>query len=300
MRTLAACLLLVATAAAFGSSPEVYRWTDAEGVVHFGDRVDAGVSPAQVVRVPLQDAPGPLARLVIEDRGDGHEAWAENLLSGPIEVLLRVDAGRAPPARPALPARATVPARGRVLVARVAAADARLRLDAVPGHPAAHVRDVEYAWPLATASLRIEQAWGGRFSHADDENRHAVDFATPVGTPVLAAREGVVMQLETGFADGGLGSPEDMARANFIRILHDDGSMAVYAHLAPGGADVRPGGRVRRGQRIGSSGSTGYSGGPHLHFVLQANRGMRLVSLPFRMFGPGGILRFTEAGVGGE
>lgn len=259
MRAFAACLLLLATASA---SPQT---------------------------------PGALARLVIEDRGAGHEAWAENLLAGPIEVVLRVDGGPAPAARPALPARATVPARGRVLVARVAAADARLRLEAVPGHPAAQVRDLEYAWPLATASLRIEQAWGGRFSHADDENRHAVDFATPVGTPVLAAREGVVMQLEGGFAEGGLDRPEDMARANFIRILHDDGTMAVYAHLAADGTEVRPGERVRRGQRIGRSGNTGYSGGPHLHFVVQANRGMRLVSLPFRMFGPGGILRFSEA-----
>jgi murein DD-endopeptidase MepM/ murein hydrolase activator NlpD len=190
--------------------------------------------------------------------------------------------------------------RSRVLVARLAAADARLRLDAVPGRPTAHVRDVEYAWPLETGSLRVEQAWGGRFSHADDENRHAVDFATPEGTPVLAAREGMVMQLETGFAGGGLGSREDMLRANFIRILHDDGTMAVYAHLAAGGADVRPGDRVRRGQRIGRSGNTGYSGGPHLHFVVQANRGMHLASLPFRMFGPGGILRFSEAAAGDE
>jgi murein DD-endopeptidase MepM/ murein hydrolase activator NlpD len=76
--------------------------------------------------------------------------------------------------------------------------------------------------------------------------------------------------------------------------------MAVYAHLAQDGADVRLGEHVRRGQRIGRSGNTGFSGGPHLHFVVQANRGMRLVSLPFRMFGPGGILRFNEPAAGDE
>jgi murein DD-endopeptidase MepM/ murein hydrolase activator NlpD len=261
MRTLAVCLLLMfVTASAYAS----------------------------------QHAPAALARLVVEDRGQGHEAWAENLLAGPIEVLLRVEGDHALAASPALPARATVPARSRVLVARVAAADARLLLEAVPGHPGVRVRDIEYAWPLATASLRIEQAWGGRFSHADNENRHAVDFATPVGTPVLAARDGVVMQVESDFAEGGLDSRDDMVRANFIRILHDDGTMAIYAHLATGGADVRAGERVRRGQHIGRSGNTGFSGGPHLHFVVQANRGMHLVSLPFRMFGPRGILRFAE------
>lgn len=243
--------------------------------------------------------PAPLARLEILDRGAGPEAWAENLLAGPVEVLLRA-IGAAPPAEPALPARATVPARARVLVSRIGRADAQLVLEVVPGHPGARPLDVEYAWPLGSHALRVSQGWGGAFSHRDDENRHAVDFATPEGTPVLAAREGVVMQVEDRFAGGGLGSTDDTGRANFVRILHDDGTMALYAHLAPAGARVRAGERVRRGQRIATSGNTGYSGGPHLHFAIQANRGLRLASIPFRMFGPGGLLRFSEAANGVE
>ena len=238
--------------------------------------------------------PAPLAALEMLDRGDGPEAWAVNLLAGPVEVRLRAQRGM-PLASPPLPARATVPALGRVLVARVQRADAQLVLEVVPGRPGARARDVEYGWPLGTRSVQVAQGWGGAFSHRDDENRHAVDFAVPEGTPVLAAREGVVMQVEAGFAAGGLGSPDDVERANFVRILHDDGTMAVYAHLARGGVRVRPGERVRRGQPIGSSGNSGYSGGPHLHFAVQANHGMRLASLPFRMFGPGGILRFSDA-----
>lgn len=253
----------------------------------------AGLLPAAPSQAAGDD-PAPLARLELLDTGDGPEAWAGNLLSGPIEVRLRaLDA--VPASSPPLPARATVPALGRTLVARLARADARLVLDVVPGHPGARPRDVEYGWPLDTRVLGVGQGWGGAFSHRDDENRYAIDLAAPEGTPVLAARDGVVMQVETGYAAGGLGSPDDIARANFIRILHDDGTMAVYAHLAPGGARVRQGQRVRRGQHIGASGNTGYSGGPHLHFVVQANRGMRLAALPFRMFGPGGILRFTDA-----
>ena len=262
----------------------------------------AVIVAALVVASPAlaaDDGPAPLARLDIVDRGQGPEAWAENLLSGPIEVVLR-SIGHAPPAQPALPARATVPARARVLVSRIQRADAQLVLEVVPGHPGARPRDVEYAWPLGTHVLRIGQGWGGVFSHRDDENRHAVDFAVPEGTPVLAARDGVVMQAEGRFAGGGLHSTDDTARANFIRILHDDGTMALYAHLAPGGTSVAAGDRVRRGQRIGTSGNTGYSGGPHLHFAIQANRGLRLASIPFRMFGPGGILRFSEAAAGLE
>jgi murein DD-endopeptidase MepM/ murein hydrolase activator NlpD len=73
-------------------------------------------------------------------------------------------------------------------------------------------------------------------------------------------------------------------------VLHDDGSMALYAHLREGGVLVRAGERVTLGQMIGYSGSTGYSSGPHLHFAVQVNGGLQLVSVPFRMIGPHGYL----------
>ena len=193
-----------------------------------------------------------------------------------------------------------VPARGEVLLSRLGGTTAGLVLEAVPGHPGARPADVEYGWPLGTRTLEIGQGWGGAFSHRDAENRHAVDFAVPEGTPVLAARDGVVMQVEARFAAGGLRPDGDIRRANFVRILPHDGTMALYAHLARDGVHVRPGERVRRGQRIATSGNTGHSAAPHLHFVVQANRGLRLQSLPFRMFGPAGILRFSLAPDGTE
>jgi len=274
------------------------RLRAATGALLLAGMAAASAARADGLAAPDHDA-APLTRLEILDRGHGPEAWAENLLSGPVEVVLRAR-GATPRAQPPLPARATVPARGRVLVASLDRADAALLLEVVPGHPGARPIDVEYAWPLATSRLDIAQGWGGASSHRDGESRHAVDFAVPEGTPVLAARDGVVMQAEARFTGGGLGSADDLVRANFIRILHDDGSMALYAHLAPGGVAVRQGERVRRGQRIGSSGNTGYSGGPHLHFAVQANRGLRLATIPFRMFGPAGILRFSEAAAGVE
>ena len=149
------------------------------------------------------------------------------------------------------------------------------------------------ASPLAGVPLRITQGWGGTFSHAYPDNRHAVDFAVAVGVPVLAARDGTVMQVESGFSAAAV-DRHFGGQANHVRVLHDDGTMALYAHLDANGVFVRPGQRVRRGQRLGLSGNTGFSTGPHLHFVIQANRGMRLESLPFRMFGPGGILRFHD------
>ena len=296
MKALPAALALAVLAAGAAQASQVFRWTDARGQARYTDRVEGPV-PASLTRIDVATGPAAMARLRIEHGDGGVQAWVDNLLAGPIEVMLHAEGGGALASDPPLPARGTVPAQSAGLLARITRGNPRLRVTAVPGTPNARPRDVEYAWPLQTPSLRVQQAWGGRFSHGDDENRHAVDFAVPVGTAVLAARDGVVMQSEAGFADAAPGEDDDalVARANFIRILHDDGTMALYAHLRPGGVLVRLGQRVRRGQVIGLSGNTGRSTAPHLHFVVQANRGMRLHSVPFRMFGPRGILRFAEA-----
>lgn len=299
MRRVACCLLILLVPAAAWPQA-VYRWTAPDGTPHYGDRADLQGAAERVVEVPVQVEPSAVARLRIEPSADGALAWIDNLLAGPVEVLVHNASGRHIGSDPPLPARATIPAQQSAVVAVLGTPAARLRVEAVPGSPNARPRDVEYGYPLQTAVLDVQQAWYGRWSHDTPENRHAVDFAVPEGTVVLAARDGTVMQAEGGFRDADPDDPAAEARANFIRILHDDGTMALYAHLDASGASVRAGERVRRGQRIGLSGSTGYSAGPHLHFVVQANRGMRLESLPFDMFGPGGILRFRDPGTGGE
>ncbi len=230
------------------------------------------------------------------DSADIIEVWAENRLGGPVEVLLSPDSGSGIAGDPSLPASTVLRGFERRLITRLKAQpDRGLRLQVVPGTPDATPRDVEYAYPLQTSELRIEQGWGGGYSHHDVQNRHAVDFAAAIGTPVIAARTGTVMEVEADFARAGLDAETFAGRANFVRIAHDDGTMALYAHLDVDGVRVRVGQRVRKGEAIGFSGNTGFTAGPHLHFTVQANRGMRLESIPFRMFGPQGILRFTES-----
>jgi len=284
-----ALLAISASGAALAQTPSSGTWPGATSASP-APSGEAVTSPTRASSVELELRP----------RFGGTEATAINHLAGPVEVTLLAD-GPPPISTPALPARVTVPGGSRLVLAHLqeSAAGTRLRLVAIPGLPGARARNVEYLYPLRDAPVRIAQGFGGGFSHADAENRHAIDFAVPSGAPVLAARDGVVMQVESG-ATARLDprvqvhAGDDRVRGNFIRVLHDDGTMALYAHLQQAGVVVAPGARVLRGTIIGFSGNTGLSAAPHLHFVVQANRGMRLESLPFRMAGPDGPLRFGQ------
>ena len=87
----------------------------------------------------------------------------------------------------------------------------------------------------------------------------------PIGTPVHAARDGVVALVEDSH-DFGCAREECGRFANFVVVLHSDGTTGEYFHLEQGSAQVCVGERVHRGQRLARSGSTGFSTAPHLHF----------------------------------
>eukprot|EP00966_Prymnesium_polylepis_P097034 2247817-Prymnesium_polylepis.1 len=104
----------------------------------------------------------------------------------------------------------------------------------------------------------------GTLSH-HGELCFAYDFVMPVGTPVIAARGGVVVAACDSFRGCG-NTPDDKAKANYVSLRHADGLYSRYYHLRHRGAKVRVGEHVEQGQLIALSGNTGYSGGPHLHF----------------------------------
>ena len=307
-RVATAVVLLAALLATMASADaaRLYSWKDRYGVNQYGDRPpEADEQPASNVNVTrFRNPAGALVRLRLESKADrynaGHyQAWADNLLHGPVQVVLRFKRGTHVTSTPSLPAGATLSARSSLQMATLTTDpihgdDFELLLDALPGDPAAKPQDYDYRLPFEYALVRVDQGPGGDFSHSAPQNRYAVDFALAEGTPIVAVREGVVMQVESDFDKAGLNREKYGGRANFIRIVHPDGSMAVYAHLQPEGVQVRAGQRVRKGQRIGLSGNTGFSTAPHLHFVLQVNAGMRLKSIPFRMFGPLGELKFPK------
>jgi murein DD-endopeptidase MepM/ murein hydrolase activator NlpD len=194
-----------------------------------------------------------------------------------------------------------LPASTKVMVGRISPADATrsssfsLDMTALPGDPSARPRDVVYSLPVDENSRwHLGQSFHGGYSHSDEQNAYAVDLVVPEGTPVLAARAGTVMQVESSFDQSGQNRAKFAGRANLIRVLHDDGTMALYAHLQENGVYVTVGEQVGVGQVIGASGNTGFSSGPHLHFAVQVNRGMRLASVPFRMIGPDGYMSLGQ------
>ena len=108
-------------------------------------------------------------------------------------------------------------------------------------------------WPIAGSRItsHMGQRWG--------KNHSGIDIAAGVGTVVLAAQDGEV--IESSFNVGGYGVS--------IIIKHQFGYVTRYAHLQS--ALVKPGTVVKKGQIIAYSGNTGHSTGPHLHFEVQAN-----------------------------
>ncbi len=110
----------------------------------------------------------------------------------------------------------------------------------------------------------VSQGYNGRTSHRGE---NALDFDMPEGTEILAARSGVVTDVVDRHSKS---CPDESCNQynNVIRILHQDGTFAEYAHLKKNGAQVIEGQEVEAGEVIGLSGKTGWTTGPHLHFIV--------------------------------
>ncbi|MBY8853197.1 M23 family metallopeptidase, partial [Saccharothrix sp. MB29] len=106
----------------------------------------------------------------------------------------------------------------------------------------------KYVRPAAGS---FTSGYGGRWG----EMHYGIDIAGPIGTPILAAADGVVV--EAGPASGfGL----------WVKVEHDDGTTTVYGHMDT--FSVRKGQRVMAGEQIARMGNRGFSTGPHLHFEV--------------------------------
>lgn len=247
---------------------------------------DAGSEPEGLAALPIHE-------LRHRNFAGGDEYLVRNLLAGPVEVRCAMAEAQNVESVPPLPRRLVLPALAERRLTELRfiqpgqAGGAAIICDAMVGDPTGRPDPaIVYALPFHRGTaFTLDQGFNGAYSHHDGQSRHALDFGVAEGTPVLAAREGVVMQVERNFRLSGQDAGRFGGRANFVRVLHADGSMALYAHLAAASVVPLPGNRVAVGAMLGKSGSTGFSTGPHLHFSVQANTGMALRSIPFRMAG---------------
>lgn len=126
----------------------------------------------------------------------------------------------------------------------------------------------------------IGQAYGGKFSHFMKGKTHAIDFTMDEGTPICAARDGIVIFVKDDSNEHGK-TYKFQEYGNYITIYHSDGTLANYFHIEQNGSKVKVGDEVKAGAIIALSGNTGWSSGPHLHFqVFSFDEEMEMKSNP--------------------
>lgn len=274
----------------------LYKYQGPDGEWVYTDR-----APEAEVRAEISELPTGLkkAEVSVAHRVVGRQIrfYASNEFHAPVEIALALDVlEHVELPRPDQSMRWLLPPRSQTELLQLDALDEvaapyiSYRFIYLYGDPdTEHRTDRPYRAPFAIANeFTVSQAFPVGVTHNSDDSYHAVDISMPVGTDIYAAREGTVIEVASTNFRAGPDPEEEGASANLIRILHDDGTIGVYAHLNWNTIRVKPGDAVKRGEYIADSGNTGFSTGPHLHFVVVRNRGLRLESVPIVFEGPYG------------
>lgn len=96
---------------------------------------------------------------------------------------------------------------------------------------------------------------------------NGIDFTGAYGSTIYAAADGKVI---------GTGNLGKYAYGKWVAISHDNGIVTLYGHLSS--ISVSSGKKVKRGDKIGGMGSTGYSTGTHVHFTVFSEKSYEVVS----------------------
>ncbi|HAG78539.1 peptidase M23 [Stutzerimonas stutzeri] len=276
----------------------IYKYTDANGVVTYSDQSAPGAqvfvfSDRMVEKLDTQ------VKLETRKHAAGETLLVRNDLFAPVDIELKLENVVNAVGAPAKPIRWVLPPRSQIRLATLAPRDASKPLKYTPklrhalGDPRLLPKPYKYPLPWRGGPFRLTQGANGQYSHFTPKGRYAVDIAMPEGTPIVSARGGMVVKIENEQSGRG-----NNPAGNFVRIMHDDGTMGVYLHLMKGSVAVREGQRVESGTRIARSGNTGNSTGPHLHFVVQRNVGLAIESIPFDFSQP--VNSLPNFAVGGE
>lgn len=281
-----------------GYAVTVYKYTDEHGVVTYTDQAKKGAqvfvfNDHMVERIEND------VKLETRKHAAGETLLLHNNLYAPVEVELALENQANLAGETKQPVRWVLPPRSKIRLLTLAPKDPTQPLQYTPklryalGDPRLLPTTSQYPLPWRGGPFRLTQGANGKYSHFTPKSRYALDIAMPVGTPIVAARAGVVVKIENQQSGRGTNPA-----GNFVRILHDDGTMGVYLHLQKGSVSVSEGQRVAQGSLLARSGNTGNSTGPHLHFVVQRNIGLAVESIPFDFSKP--VNSMPNFAVGGE
>lgn len=296
-------LLLALALTASAAAQSVYRYRGDDGRWHYSDKPPPDGRQAQVSvieRINLD----PQVVISRETNKRGATIFAENEFHGPVEFEIKlIDTRNVGGGLSGVPQRVVLPPAQKTPVLDVVAARLgdplafRYEYKYMLGEPdVKHKSGYLYGVPYAVGQrFLVSQAYPTAITHTEPYSRYAIDFAMPEGTAVHAARAGTVVAIAFRSFSGGA-EAANAPKANMVRIVHDDGTMATYAHLALDSVRVRPGDQVERGEFIASSGNTGFSTGPHLHFAVDRNVGFSLESIPVIFRGARGTPVRAESG----
>lgn len=288
-------LLLLATAA---QALTVYKHVDAQGNVTYTDQALPG-AVVFVFRDRMVEQLDLQVKLETKKHEAGETLVVRNDLYAPVEIELQLSGVSNAVGVPDKPIHWVLQPRSKIRLLTLSPRDPakpmhyKPKLSYALGDPRLLPKNNPYPLPWLGGPFRLTQGANGKYSHFTAKGRFALDIAMPVGTPIIAARSGMVVKIENRQSGRG-----NNPSGNFVRVLHDDGTMGVYLHLTRGSIKVREGQRVNVGEQLALSGNTGNSTGPHLHFVVQRNVGMALESIPFDFAQP--VDSLPNFAVGGD
>lgn len=130
-----------------------------------------------------------------------------------------------------------------------------------------HAKELVLHLPFPAGKAFVCEQGDDGDDDAKELDTNAFDFPMSIGSPVVAAADGIVVLVKQDSTVNG-GSPEFIPHANRIVIDHGGGLYTRYLHLDTNSVVVQEGAHVIAGQTLGKSGNTGRSNVPHLRIVL--------------------------------
>lgn len=254
---------------------QVYKYKDANGHWIFSDKPPEKEQAFSTLQFTSPKKTTYKVQLYNVKDDNGYILYAKNDFYAPIEV------GFTSPASQTLISK-VIPARGRIALLESKTKVLNLDYRWALGDPGSVADNYQYHAPFnSPKGHRITQAFNGQFSHTNDYNKYAVDIAMDVGTYLTAVRSGTVVWVKDDYHMSGK-TNYFLDKANVIKILHDDGTFSSYAHILMDTAMVKEGDNVAVGDKLARSGSSGFSTGPHLHFSVIKNSGLKNITIPFK------------------